>query len=138
MALCKVLLVGGLQVLVDVLALDEKQRQAVYKADDVHPAAVEITAHPQFSHTKKMVVLRVVEIKYPHALPDPLSFVIAKGHLDPILEQSVFLSVGDQKRLHRDGGGNLPHGVVISRIRQPWIQFTKLLPQIADENHFTV
>ena len=63
-----VLLVGGLEIAVNVLALDEEQGQAVDEADDVRPAAVEIALHPHLAHTEKVVVLRGLEVEDPEAV----------------------------------------------------------------------
>ena len=46
----------------NVLALDEEQRQAVDEAYDVCAAAVQIAAHPQLPDTNKIVVIGVVEV----------------------------------------------------------------------------
>jgi len=46
----EVFLEGGFEVLVDILALNEKQRQSVYETDDICPAAVQVARHPQLSH----------------------------------------------------------------------------------------
>ena len=42
----EVFLEGGFEVLVDVLALYEQERQAVYETDDICPAAVEVATYP--------------------------------------------------------------------------------------------
>ena len=42
----EVFLEGGFEVLVDVLAFNEKQRQSVYETEDICPAAVEVATHP--------------------------------------------------------------------------------------------
>ena len=60
-----VLLKGGLEVPVDVLALDEEQRQAVDEADDVGPAAVEVPFDPQLAHAQEVIVLRCLEVEDP-------------------------------------------------------------------------
>ena len=63
----EVLLVGGADVLVDVLQLHEQQRQAVDEADDVRAAAVEVAPHPQLAHAEEMVVLRSRRSRTPAA-----------------------------------------------------------------------
>ena len=59
---------GGLQIPVDVLALDEQQRQAVHEAHDVGPAPVEAAAHPQLPHAEEVIVGGLVEVEDPQAL----------------------------------------------------------------------
>ncbi len=67
----KVLLVGGTDILADVLQLHEQQRQAVDKTDDVRPATVQIAAHPQLPHAEEIVVLRVIRSRSPAAARAP-------------------------------------------------------------------
>ena len=53
-----------LEIAVDVLALDEEQRQSIHKPDDVSSPAVEVSLNPEFADTQEVVVLGVVEIEH--------------------------------------------------------------------------
>ena len=90
----EVLLKGGFQIPVDILALDKQQRNTVDETDDVRPPPVEIAAHPQLAHAEEMVVFRHIEIEQPQALPHPLALIVAEGNLHPIAYQVVLLAVG--------------------------------------------
>ena len=59
----QILVISPLQILVDVLALDEHQRNAVDKADQIRPAAIDVAAYPEFAHGKEVVFLRVIEVE---------------------------------------------------------------------------
>ena len=59
----QVLVVGPLQILVDVLALHENQRNAVDKADQVRPAPVDVAAYPELAHRHEVVFFRMVEVE---------------------------------------------------------------------------
>ena len=89
-----VLLEGGLQVTVDVLALDEEQRQPVDEADDVRPATVQIAANPHFPHAEEVVLVGVVEVEHAQAPLGPPAPVVAVGDLDAVAQQVVLLAVG--------------------------------------------
>ena len=90
----EVLLVSGANILADVLQLHEQQRQAVDKADDVRPAAVQITAHPQLAHAEEIIVFRAIEIEHPQPLAHPLALGGAEGDLHPVPDQPVLVAVG--------------------------------------------
>ena len=97
----QVLLVGGADVLVDVLQLDEQERQAVDEADDVGAAAVEI-ARTHSSRTRGSGCCSgSVEVEDPQPLLDQLALVVAKGDLHAVLQQGVFLPVGGEQGLRR-------------------------------------
>ncbi len=98
----EVLLESGLEILVDVLALDEQQRQAVDEADDVRPPPVQIATHPQLAHAEKIIVLRRIEIKHPQPLPHPLALVVAEGDLHAVAHLRVLLAVGRDQGLRCD------------------------------------
>ena len=90
----EVLLVSGANILADVLQLHEQQRQAVDKADDVRPAAVQIAAHPQLAHAEELIVFRAIEIEHPQPLAHPLAPCVAEGDLHPVPDQPVLVAVG--------------------------------------------
>ena len=77
----------------DVLALDEQQRQPV-ETDDVRPAAVEIAAHPRLAHAEEVVVIWVVEVEHAQAPLGRPAFLVTVGDLDAVAQQAVLLAVG--------------------------------------------
>ncbi len=125
----EVLLEGNFQILVDVLALDEQQRQAVDEADDVRPFVVDVAAHPQLAHAEKVIVLRIAIVNHPQPFAHPLVLGVAEGDLHAVADQVVLFAVGGNDGLRGDGGGDLPDGIVVGRIRQAGIQFDELLAQ---------
>ncbi len=133
-----ILLERRLQIPVDVLALDEQQRQAIDEADDIRPPPVQISAHPQLTHAEEMVVLRLLEIEYPQALAHPLTVGIAEPDLHPILDQVVFLPVRRQQGLGSHACRNLTHGIVIGFIGKLGIEFDQLLPQWSRQHNLAV
>ena len=114
----EVLFKSGLEIAVDVLALDEQQGQAIDEAHDVGPPTVEVAAHPQLAHAEEVVVLRFLEVKDLQPLPHPLALVVVEGDQHTVAQQVVLLAVGGDEGLRSGGGGNLLHGVVISGVRQ--------------------
>ena len=90
----KVLLVGGADILAEVLQLHEQQRQTVDKTDNVRPAAVQVSAHPQLPHTEETVVLRDIEVEHPQTLANPFALGVAEGDLHPVLDQFILFAVG--------------------------------------------
>ena len=133
-----VLLEGGLQVLVDVLALHEEQRQAVHEADDVCPPAVEVAAHPQLAYAEEVVVFRILEIEYAQPCPHPSPLVVAERDLHAIAYQRVLLTVGRDDGLGGGRGVDLAHCVVVGGIGQVRVQCRQLLAQRACQYHVTV
>ena len=121
-----------------VLALDEQQRQAVDESDDVRPPPVEVAFHPQLAHTEKIVIFRCIEIEHPQPLPHPFAPLVAEGDLHAVAQLGVLLPVGGDQGLRGDGGGDLPHGIVVGRIRQAGIQGHQLLAQRAGQHHLAV
>ncbi len=134
----KVLLVGGADILADVLQLHEQQRQTVDEPDDIRPAAVEIAAHPQFPHTEEMIVFGIVKVEHPQPLSHPFALGIAKGDLYPVPDQVVLLAIGGGHGLRGGGRDDLADGIVIGRGGQSQIQFFDFCPQDAGQHHLTV
>ena len=133
-----VLIEGGLEVPVDVLALDKEQRQTVHKADHVGPPAVETALNPQLAHAEEVVVLRFVKIKHPQSRMCPLALVVTERDRHPVAHQHIFLAVGGHDVLRCGGDGELLHRIGISGIGQARIQFNQFLVQLACQHHFAV
>ena len=134
----QVLLVGGADVLVDVLQLHEQQRDAVDEADDVRPAAVEIAPYPQLAHAEEVVVGRLVEIEDPQPALDQLALFVAERNLHAVLEQGVFLAVGGDQTLGGAVLNNLTDRVVVGVLGQAGVELHELELEIAGEHHFPV
>ena len=117
-----ILLECGLKVAVDVLALDKQQRQSVDKADDVGPAAIQVTPHPQLAHAQEVIVRRLVEVEDSHAFPYPFALVVAKGDLYAVTDKDVFLAVGGDEGLRGHAGGELANGISVGGLGQTRIQ----------------
>ena len=133
-----VLLEGGLEVPVDVLALDEQQRKAVDEADDVRPAPVEIAAHPQLAHAEKVIVGGLVEVEDPEALVHQLALGVAVRDPHAVAHQRVLLPVGGGDALRGGGLGNLPYRIVVGGIGETRVQGGELLAQRARQYDFAV
>ena len=133
-----VLLEGGLQIAVDVLALDEEQRQPVDEADEVRPAAVEIAAHPQLAYAEEVVVIWVVEVEHAQAPLGRPAFLVTVGDLDAVAQQAVLLAVGGDVGLGRGGRGDAPRGVVVGVRWEARVQGRQPLAERAGQHYFAV
>ena len=134
----EVLLEGDLEVLVDVLALHEKQRQAVDEADDVRAPAVEVASHPELPHAEEVVFVRLVKVEEAQPLAHQLILFIPEGDLHAVSDQGVLLPVGGGQGLGGDGGGDLAQGVIVGGIGQAGVKFHQLLAQDACQDHLPV
>ena len=134
----EVLLEGGFEVLVDVLALDEEQRQSIHEADYVCPAAVKVALHPKLPHGEEVVAGRLVEVEEPHSLFCQLAIFIAECHLHPFSHLLVLLPVGGGEGLGGDGGCDLAHGIVVSDIGQAGIEIGQPLAQDSSQHDLAV
>ena len=105
----QVLLIGGLDILVDVLALDKKQRDSVYKADDVCAAAVEITAHPKLAHTEEIILFRLIKVKNTQGFGFMFAGGVAERYLNAGFKEVVFFPVIGEDALAEAGFGYLAH-----------------------------
>ena len=93
--------------------LDEDQRDAVDKADQVGAALVHLAGDPELRGEEEIVVARVVPIDHPHRLDDLDALVVAVNDPHAFLEQPVDLAVGlDQ------GDGRAVAGQLIGRQAQ--------------------
>ncbi len=115
-----------------------RMKSSTDETDDVRPPPVEVASHPQLAHAEKIVIARLVEIEHPQPLPHPLALVVAEGDLHPVAHLGVFFAVGHGQGLRGGSGGDLPHGIIVGRIRQTRIQHHQLLAQRACQHHLTV
>ena len=84
------------------------------------------------------MLVRLVKIEEPQPLAHPLVLVVAEGDLHAVSDQGVLLPVGGDQGLGGDGGGDLPHGVVVGGIGQAGVQFHQLLAQDSGQHHLAV
>jgi len=97
----------------DVLALDEQQRQPVYEAHDVCPPTVEVAMHPHLSHAKEVVVGRLSVVEHSQPLSHTFALVVLEGELHAVADQVVLLAVGGGDGLRGYGSRDLAHCVVV-------------------------
>ena len=120
---------SGLEVAVDVLALDEQQGQAVDEPDDVGAAAVEVPFHPQLAHAQEVIVGRLVEVEQAQEARLPLAPVVGEDDLYAIPNQLVLLTVGGNEGLGGGDSGDLPHRVLVRGVRQARVKLHELRAQ---------
>ena len=129
---------GGPEVAVDVLALDEQQRQAVDEADDVGAAAVEIPPHPQLAHAQEVVVGGLVEVEQAQVAGLPLALVVGESDLHAVPYQLVLLPVGGNEGLGGGDSGDLAYRVFVSGIRQARVQLGEFRAEGRLKDHLPV
>ena len=129
---------GGLQIPVDVLALDEQQRQAVHEAEVVGPAPVEAAAYPELAHAEEVVVGGLVEVEDPESLVHQLALVVAESDSHAVPHQRVLLPVGGSNPLQGGGLDNLSYRVVVGGIGETRVQVYKFLAKGARQYNFVV
>ena len=129
---------GGLEVPVDVLALDEQQRKAVDEADDVRPPPVEAAAYPELPHAEKVVVRGVIEVEDPESLVHQLALGVTERHPNACAHQRGLLPVGGGDALRGGGLDDLPYGVVVGGIGETRIQGHELHAHQARQYDFAV
>lgn len=119
-------LVGGPDVLADVLQLHEQQRHAIDEANDVGSAAVQVAADPQFAYTEKLVPCGVGKVKYPKPLAHQVAIGVAERDLHAVAEQVVLVPVGRRERLGSAVRDYLANGIVVGRIGESGIELHQL------------
>ena len=133
-----VVVVRGFEVPVDVFAFDEEEGQAVDKADDVCPSAVEVAFYPQFAHAEEVVVFRCVKIEDAEAFPHPLAVGVVKCDGYAVADEIVLFAVGGDDALRSGGGCDLPDGVVVGVFGQAGVQRSQGGEQMAREYDFAI
>ena len=131
----EVLVVGLAQVLVDVLAFDEQQRDAVDEADDVRSPAVQIALDPQLAHGQEVVVVRRIEVEHAQAARIHAAVVLAEGDLHAVTQQPVFVAVGGHAALARADLHDLAERILVGHQRQAGVQGNELFAQDAGQHH---
>ena len=117
---------------------DEEDRDAVDKSHDIRPAAVQFAVDFQFLDGQKVVVQRIIKVKYPHTPDFRLSVRLLDRNRDAIPEIAVLLLID----LDQGGRGQvilqLLHRVLIEGFRQPGIQLHHSLPEVTPEHDFPI
>ena len=130
--------IGILHIHIEILQLHEQQGDAVDKAHDIRPAAVQFAVNFQFLDGQKVVVQRVIKIKYPNTPDFRLSVRLLDRNRDTVPEIAVLLLID----LDQGGRGQvilqLLHRVLIESIRQPGIQLHHGLPEVTPEHDFPI
>ena len=122
----------------DVLALDEQQRQTVDEADDVRPPPVEAAAHPELPHAEKVMVGGFVEVEDPESLVHQLALGVTERHPNAVAHQRGLLPVGGGDALRGGGLDDLPYGVVVGGIRKTGVEDREPLAQRARQYHLAI
>jgi len=134
----EIALEGGLEALVDVLALYEKKRQAVDKSDDVRALVVEVALHPKLSHAEEVVVFRMVEVEEAQPLLLQLALPVLECHPHPLPHLVVLLPVGSGQGLGGGGGCDLANRLLVGGGGQVGVEFLQLGSQGADQDGLPV
>ena len=130
--------VGILHIHIEILQLHEQQGDAVDKAHDIRPAAVQFAVDLQFLDGQKVVVQRVIKVKYPHTPGFLFSIGLLDRNRNAIPEIAVLLLID----LDQGGRGQvifqLLHRVLIEGFRQPGIQLHHSPPEVTPEHDFPI
>ena len=90
--------IGILNIHIVIFQLHEQQGDAVDKAHDIRPAAVEFAVDFQFLDGQKVVVQRVIKVKYPNTPDFLLSIGLLDRNRDAIPEIAVLLLIDLDQR----------------------------------------
>ena len=130
----KVLFVSRPDLLVDVLQLHEKQRNAVDKSHDIGPPSIELPLYRQFSYDEKVVLLRPVEFEHPEPPFDNFATLIAIFNRDTVLEKIVFFAVDLQGGLGEGVVSDAGDGGTVGRVGKSGIELDEGLSQVAGQD----
>ena len=131
----KVLIKRLTQVLVDVLAFDEQQRDTVDEADDVRPAPVQLALDPELTHGQEVVVLRGLEVEHAQGAGFQRAVGIAVADLHPVAEKPILLAVGRHAAQAGAHLHDLAQGIPVGGVGQAGIQRDQFLAQDAGQHY---
>ena len=117
-----VVAVRGFEVPVDVFAFDEEEGQAVDKADDVCPPAVEVALYVQFAYAEEVVVFKGVKVEDSEVFPRLFTVGVAECDGYAVADEIVLFAVGGDDALRCSGGCDFPDRVVVGVFGQVGIQ----------------
>ena len=130
--------VGILHIHVEILQLHEQQGDAVDKSHDIRPAAVQFAVDFQFLDGQKVVVQRVIKVKYPNTPDFRLSVRLLDRNRDAIPEIAVLLLIDLDQRGRGQVILQLLHHILIEGFRQPGIQLHHSPPEVTPEHDFPI
>ena len=133
-----VAVIGLTHIHAHLFQLDEKQRDAVHKANDVCPAVIQRALHHQLLHGEKVVIGGVIKINDTSQTLFDAAIRQAKVHRHAVRDEAILGLVGLQGR---GGGGCLQQGsddAIRVPIRHPAVQAEKCRAQVPGEQHLVV
>ena len=130
--------IGILYIHIVILKFHEQQGDAVDKAHDIRPSAVQFAMNFQFLDGQKVVVQRVIKVKYPNTPDFRLSVRLLDRNRDAIPEIAVLLLIDLDQRGRGQVILQLLHRILIEGFRQPGIQLHHSPPEVTPEHDFPI
>ncbi len=132
----QVIVKGMLQSLMRGFQLDQDQRQAVHKADQIRAALVDIPGNPHLRNEQEIVITGLIPVDDLYFFFNLFIRLVPKTHLYTILEHQVNLAVG----LYRIERAAITHqflnGLANGLLTQSWIELLESRPQARNQYHF--
>ena len=133
-----VVYVGVLHIHGGLFQLDKQQRNAIDKAHNVCPAAVQLRVDLHFFYGEEMVVFRVFEVDHRRASDFGAAIRPLDRHRDAIPQQKILFLID----LHQGCGGNVRREFLLHLVQlvrgEPRVQPQKRLPKIPGQQHFPI
>ena len=133
-----VVYVGVLHIHGGLFQLDKQQRNAIDKAHNVCPAAVQLRVNLHLFYGKEVVVFRVFEVDHRRASDFGAAIRPLDRHRDAIPQQKILFLVD----LHQGCGGNVRREFLLHLVQlvrgEPRVQPQKRLPKIPGQQHFPI
>ena len=130
--------VGVLHIHGGLFQLDEQQRNAIDKAHNVCPAAVQLRVDLHFFYGEEMIVFRVFEVDHRRASDFGAAIRPLDRHRDAIPQQKILFLID----LHQGCGGNMCREFLLHLVQlvrgEPRVQPQKRLPKIPGQQHFPI
>ena len=130
--------VGVLHIHGGLFQLDEQQRNAIDKAHNVCPAAVQLRVDLHLFYGEEVVVFRVFEVDHRRAADFGAAIRPLDRHRDAIPQQKILFLVD----LHQGCGGNVRRKFLLHLVQlvrgEPRVQPQKCLPKIPGQQHFPI
>ena len=130
--------VGVLHIHGGLFQLDEQQRNAIDKAHNVCPAAVQLRVDLHLFYGEEMIVFRVFEVDHRRASDFGAAIRPLDRHRDAIPQQKILFLVD----LHQGCGGNVCREFLLHLVQlvrgEPRVQAQKRLPKIPGQQHFPI
>ena len=130
--------VGVLHIHGGLFQLDEQQRNAIDKAHNVCPAAVQLRVDLHLFYGEEMIVFRVFEVDHRRASDFGAAIRPLDRHRDAIPQQKILFLID----LHQGCGGNVRREFLLHLVQlvrgEPRVQPQKRLPKIPGQQHFPI